>query len=791
MISLIKKEIRLFFCGPSAYLIGAIFFVVNACVLFILPNQYNLFDSGFASLSGFFEWMPLVFLFLIPALCMRSFSEEKKSGTLESLLTRPISDMAVVAGKWISIFIILLILLLPAFLYRYSISFLAAPVGNIDIAAFWGAFMGTILLGAASISVSIFMSACTRNQMIAFISSVVVCAAAFWGFEAVSRLPFFGRFDLQIASLGMDHHYKSLSRGVIDIRDVLYYLSFAAVFYWATVRMLQKRINTSPRSWIYVIGVILVLEVLVHLWPGRWDLTSDKRYTLIPISKEILKSNDSPVLVKIYLTGDLPAGFKQLEKSAKELLDEFRIYHPSLRYQFVDIYASENEKSKAIVDELIQKGLEPTQLEVKTKEGMVRRLIFPCAEVAFDGKIIPVSLLLPQLGQSAQETLNRSVENLELQFINAIRILFDPPSKKIAFLEGHGELSYQHTVYAGKELSLFYKTERLALTDTTSTLSDYELLIMAKPVLGFSESEKYLLDQYIMNGGKMLWLISPNNAQMDSLRTYETFLAQPEALNLDDIWFRYGFRVNKNIVLDMNSCPTPIVTGHIGQQPVIEFIPNIYRPILMPIDSLTGIKVDPLSSEFPASIDTISNSVRKEVLLITSNYSHKIKTPHVVASDLMRDNMEVEMFKEGPQNVSWWLEGKFESAFKAIRPASQAIVGYKSESKPTVMVVIADGNIIKNELDYKTGMVFPTGYDRYENRLYGNLDFITNVVHRMCGHSEWIHLKNRKVSWRLLDAGRVDKWKNEWSWINMLLPVVLLAGLGLGIRIERRKRFKE
>lgn len=196
MFAIVKKEIRSFFAGASAYLIGAVFLVLNGCVLFVLPTPYNLFDSGFAAMDGFFEWMPLVFLFLIPALCMRSFAEEKKAGTLESLLTRPVSEAAIVGGKWLAAGILLLLFLLPAFLYRYCMAELATPPGNIDRAAFWGAFIGVWLLGAVFISIGLFLSACTRNQMMAFILSAAACAVFYWGFDALSRLPLLGRIDL-------------------------------------------------------------------------------------------------------------------------------------------------------------------------------------------------------------------------------------------------------------------------------------------------------------------------------------------------------------------------------------------------------------------------------------------------------------------------------------------------------------------------------------------------------------------------------------------------------------------
>lgn len=789
MFAIVKKEIRSFFAGASAYLIGAVFLVLNGCVLFVLPTPYNLFDSGFAAMDGFFEWMPLVLLFLIPALCMRSFAEEKKAGTLESLLTRPVSEAAIVGGKWLAVGILLLQFLLPAFLYRYCMAELATPPGNIDRAAFWGAFIGVWLLGAVFISIGLFLSACTRNQMMAFILSAAACAVFYWGFDALSRLPLLGRIDLQTASLGLRHHYLSLSRGVLDIRDIAYYIILSAIFFALTVWRIARQKRSLKRPGIRLLCAILLLGITAVEWGGRWDLTADKRYTLLPVSKDILKQKTSPVFVKVYLTGDLPAAFKRMEKSLRELLDEFRRYRPDLRYRFIDIYDAEAGKRDALIRELMEKGLQPTQLEVKTKEGMNRRLIFPCAELTIGDKTLPLNLLQPQLGQDAQSTLNRSVENLELQLIQAIRLLEDPPAQRVAFLEGQGEWPFSRTLSVGKALSLFYRTERWAFGDTTP-LEAYDLLIMARPTEAFSDLEKYRIDQYIMQGGKLLWLIDPGNARLDSLRFKEEDLALLYPLNWEEVWFRYGFRVRNEAVLDLNACPSPVVTGYMGSRPLIEFIPNVYRPVLMPADSAIGRQMEPLCGEFVAGIDTIANGLVKRPWLQTSAYTRRIPLPHVISADLMREQLEPEQFTGGVQTVGWWIEGVFESAFKARRPETADAAAFRAQSEPTAMVVIGDGNLIRNDFDPRSGEAYPAGFDAYAGRLYGNQDFLIRTVHLLCGHPEWIPLRERQIAWRLLDATRVEATRSRWTLLLIGLPLCLLGALGFGLNYLRNKRFK-
>ncbi|MDE7148871.1 MAG: gliding motility-associated ABC transporter substrate-binding protein GldG [Bacteroidales bacterium] len=790
MFAIVKKEIRAFFAGPSAYLTGAVFLVLNVCVLFILPPPYNLFDSGFAAMDGFFEWMPFIFLFLIPALCMRGFAEEKKTGTLESLLTRPVPEAAIVGGKWLAVFILLLLFLLPAFLYRFCLSELASPPGNIDKAAFWGAFVGVLLLGAVFISISLCLSACTRNQMMAFILSAAACALFYRGFDALSRLPLFGRADLLTASLGLQYHYRSLSRGVIDIRDVAYCVILSAGFFGLTAWRIARQKPSLKRPAVRLAGLLVLSGIGAAVWGGRWDLTADKRYTLLPVTKDILKQYETPVLVKVYLTGDLPAAFKRMEKSLRELLDEFRLYRSDLRYRFVDIYESESAKSDALVRELMEKGLEPTQLEVKTKEGMTRRLIFPCAELTIGDRTLPINLLQPQLGQDAQSTLNRSVENLELQLIQAIRLMEDPPAQRVAFLEGHGEWPFGRTLSVGKALSLFYRTERWAFGDTTP-LEAYDLLIMARPTEAFSEAEKYRIDQYIMQGGKMLWLIDPGNAQMDSLRRKEEDLALLYPLNWEEVWFRYGFRIRNELVLDLNACPSPVVTGYMGNRPLIEFIPNVYRPVLLPVDSAVGRQLEPLCGEFAAGVDTIGNDIVKRPLLQTSAHTRRVPLPHAVSADLMREQIDPGCFDGGVQTVGWWLEGRFESAFKARRPETADFTSaFRARSEPTAMVVIGDGDLIRNDFDPRSGEALPAGFDAYAGRLYGNQDFLIRTVHLLCGHPEWIPLRERQIAWRLLDAARVEQTRGRWTVVLAAVPVALLFALGFGLGQLRKKNFR-
>lgn len=791
-----------------AYLILSLFYLANALILFVLPTGFNIFDSGYAGMDSFFAWTPWIFLLLVPALCMRSFSEEKKTGTLEMLLTRPLSALQIVAAKYGACLFLLFLALLPTFSYMYTVSSLAQPAGNIDTGAFWGAFLGLLLLGAAFTAVCIFMSSLTENQVVAFVLSVVACAVLYQGFSLFGAMSRQGEWAMWFSRLGIRYHYMSLSRGVVDIRDVVYYLGLVVIFGSLAIWKLSRYGSRRVRWCLPVVLLAVLSNGLAELLPLRWDMTSDKRYTLLPLTKEILGQRKTPVLVNVYLTGDLPAGFKRLEKSVREMLDEFRIYHPSLRYRFVDIYDVEDQQRQSLMEELAEKGLRPTQLEVKTKEGMTRRLVFPGAELRAGGKSVAVSLLSDQLGRGAEETLNRSVENIELQLINGIRTLFEKETREVAFLEGNGELSFTQTLSLGNALSTYYKTTRVELTDDPRCLlypdstgnwnPRYAAVVVARPTQRFDEARKYVLDQYLMNGGRILWLLDPGSGSLDSLRGESLFNAMIYDLNLEDLFFRYGFRLRNEMLLDKNAAPSPIVTGYMGNQPVIEFIPNYYCPVVefhteeLPEDKrILAHGVGPVRLQVAAGLDTIESSVSKTVLLRTSDYSYRIRLPHAMSADLMRNEIGLRRFDEPSQVVALLLEGGFSSAYPLVKPELRNADGFRfrKESVRTAMIVVADGDVARNDWIPQTRTPLPLGMDRYTMQTYGNGDLLMNSVHFLCGNPQYATLKPREVRLRLLDKAQLVRSRGSFTLLNFALPLGCVLLFGLGFTWNRKRRY--
>lgn len=807
MRALLAKEIRLFFSGPLAYLVLFVFFAVNALVLFVLPTPFNLFDAGYAALDPFFSWEPLMFLFLVPALCMRSFSEEKKSGTIEMLLTRPITRFQVVAAKFLAGFLLLMVSLLPAFLYMYVISALASPPGNLDLGAFWGAFTGLLLLGAVFTAVCVFMSSLTQNQVVAFVLSVAACTLLYAGFDLFAALIPEGGMSLSVSRLGISAHYASLSRGVFDFRDLAYYLTIVALFIALTVGRLDRNRRASLRLYILTASVVLVADVLAGIFPLRVDLTADKRYTLMPVTKDILRQGRQAVYVKVYLTGSLPAGFKRLERSVRETLDEFRLYRRDIHYTFTDIYAIEKEEDRqALMQDLAQRGIRPTQLEVKTKEGLTRRLVFPAAELRAGGRSVSVGLLSEQLGRGAEETLNNSIENIELQLVNAIRALDETEPQQVVFIDGNGELGYRQTLSFGNSLSSFYRVTRADLTANPASLLQkdslgtwkprYVAAVVASPCMPFTESQKAVLDQYVMYGGKLLWLLEAGNGSLDSLKGQAMFDAMPYHLNMEDLFFRYGFRLRGEMLLDRNAAPSPVITGYMGSQPVIEYLPNYYCPVVeaepagMGRAACMAQQTGAIRLEVASGIDTIENGLSKTVLLQTSPYSFRVRLPHAMSADLMRNPPDIRRFDQGRQTVALLVEGRFKTAYPLVRPELENAEDFirRKESDPSAMIVVGDGDMAKNGF-LPDGQVLPLGFDRYTGQMYGNGNFLMNAVHYLAGNEKWIDLKPRQVRLRLLDKTSLEKHKKKYTVLAFALPLGAVLVSGLLFTALRRKKY--
>ena len=552
--------------------------------------------------------------------------------------------------------------------------------------------------------------------------------------------------------------------------------------------------------------IIVLVNIIASFLFTRFDLTAEKRYTIAPATKKILQSLDDVVFFRVFLNGDLPPGFQRLSNETKEMLDEFRAYSDNIQYEFVN--PSDNPNAKDRNDAyrlLVEKGLQPTDLRVNKKGESSQMIIFPGAIVSYKGKEIPVQLLMAQLQEDPDQVLNTSVQSLEYNLASAIKSLKTAIKPRIAFIEGHGELNQLETIDLQNALSAFYSVDRIALnhkinslavrikSDSTHEvlLNKYRAVIIAKPVRPFDEKDKFLLDQFIMRGGKVLWLIDPVFASMDSLQKYNSTIGIPNDINLEDMLFNYGVRLNLNLVQDMNALQIPVKTGQIGNQPQFDFFKWYFFPVLIPtmnhpiVNGLNAVK-----TEFISSLDTVAApGIRKTWLLNTSPYSRTVNAPALIDLEILRERPDERMFRQGPQPVAVLLEGVFTSAFLYRIPPELSVnpvLDFRAKSRETKMIVMADGDLAKNSFSQKEGYPLPLGYDQYSRQTFGNRDLILNAVNYLCDDSGLISVRSRELKLRTLDANKVMSQRLFWQLLNVLLPVILIAGLGI-IRLQVRR----
>jgi ABC-2 type transport system permease protein len=559
---------------------------------------------------------------------------------------------------------------------------------------------------------------------------------------------------------------------------------------------------------LLALAVIVLVNVISAFVFTRIDLTAERRYSLSPATKKLLKSLNDIVFFKVYLEGDLPPGFRRLSNETKEMLDEFRAYNDNIQYEFVDPSGSGNAKERNDSYKLLsERGLQPTDLRVNEKGQSSRLIIFPGAIVSYRGREVPVQLLMTQVGQDPDKVLNSSVQQLEYNLASAIQKLKQAYKPRVAFIQGQDELNGMETADIHDALSEYYTVEDVAIDHKINSLAirlksdsthdkltnKFRAIIIAGPKKPFDEKDKFLLDQYIMRGGKVLWLLDPVFASMDSLAKFGTTMGIANNMNLEDILFDYGVRLNTDLVMDLTALPIPVKTGQIGDQPQFEFFPWYFFPLLTPRSSQPIVNgMNAVKSEFISSLDTTDlPGVKKTILLTTSNYSRKVTAPVYISLDILRKQPDERMYNSGPQTVAVLLEGNFVSAFEFRIPpelAESKELGFLPKSiHPAKMIVIGDGDIIKNQFQVQKGYVLPLGFDQYTRQTFGNKDFILNAVNYLTDDSGLITVRSRELKMRLLDMTKADKQRLFWQLLNTLLPVLLVLGFGI-VKLRLRKR---
>jgi ABC-2 type transport system permease protein len=532
--------------------------------------------------------------------------------------------------------------------------------------------------------------------------------------------------------------------------------------------------------------VLILFNIINQKFYTRIDLTKDNRYTIAKVTEDLINKIDKQLLIKVYLEGDFPSEFKRLQIETRQFLEELSAKNSRIKVQFI---RPDNQREK-----LIKAGMIPSQLTVKEDGILSNAIIFPWAEILYKNKTNKVSLLTNGTAQSQEDQLEKAIENLEFSFSNAIYELQEEKEKKIAVLSGNGELSDVQLYSFLSEVTKKHRLAKFTLDSVTTNplktlldLQQFDLTIIAKPTQPFTENEKLVLDQYIINGGKTLWMLENVQADTDSLYNNGSMLAYPRDLNLTDFFFSYGLRVNATLLQDLYAAKIPLATGNIGNKPQFQNLNWFYHPLVSgnPNHAISK-NITPVRLRFANQIDTLQNNLKKTPLLMSSILTKKVGTPAIIELNSIANEPREEEFSSGFQITGLLTEGLFNSMYTdRVKPFS--IHNFRKKSLYNKMVVISDGDIGRNQL--QKGKPFDLARDKWTDEQFGNKEFLLNVVDYLLDDNGLIELRNKNIQINLLDKKRAYQEKTYWQFVNIIFPLTALLTFGLLFQYLRKKKY--
>lgn len=566
-------------------------------------------------------------------------------------------------------------------------------------------------------------------------------------------------------------------------------------------RLKVKKQSKKRNGYIKIVGflvVLILLNVLAQHFYTRFDFTKERRYTLNQKTKDNLAKTNRDITITVFLDGEIPAAFKRLQNATKDLLNDYKAYSDAnikiiFEDPLKDIPANEQD---TVINKYLGIGIKPITINLKNDAGITQKLIFPMALIESGNVQIPVNLLQKTGGAATdyEENITSSIQNLEYAFTSTLKRLISGVSPKIGFTEGHGEPSNLYLYDAITSLSQQYYVGRVDLKLMTKQgLDDLNVLIIEKPQQALTEVEKYKINYFVMKGGKVVWAIDQVNAELDSLEKRPQEMAFNRQLNIDDMLFEYGTRINYNLITDVNCAMIPYATGNPGQQAQIDTAPWLYYPVFMPDTSSSVVKnIDGIKGQFVSTVDTIGvPNVSKKVILQTSPYNKVFETPKMLSLQMLAVQPSQKDYTSIPKATGVLLEGSFKSVFLN-RPVPAGInenYNVPVNSKPTKMIVIGDGDVFLNQVNKSDNTPFPLGFDRYTQQNYGNKALLLNIADYLTDDDNLIALRNKEIKVRLLDRAKLRTEKTKWQLINAAVPLLLLICFAIFQHYYRKHKY--
>ena len=585
---------------------------------------------------------------------------------------------------------------------------------------------------------------------------------------------------------------------------------------------MSKNINIQSKQFkrrtllglLAVLGIVVVVNILSSFLFYRIDLTKDKRHSLSKSTIEMLKNLEDRVYFRVYLKGkDQPADYQLFAKQVEQMLQTFRSYSKNVYYEFIDpIEGKTNEEVNGILGEFVKKGLEPIPISREDAGGYSTHVVIPGAIVSYRNREYPAKVVVAD--PSGADWLKYSNEELEYNLVAPVRRLLKTDKPKVAYLDGHGELDFWSTCWTAMQLQRFYNVSRITLDGKINALRNisiedtvsgnlvlgknkYDVLIVAQPTQPFKEYDKYVIDQFIMRGGKVLWLIDNTTASLDSLRAAPEFFATPRALYINDLFFTYGVRFNTDLIQDLSCLPVPQQVSVIGDQPQYKFMVFPYCLDIVNFGNHPIVRnLKDVKSDFAGSIDLVGNNadLTKTVLMTTSERTKVVPTPSIVTLrvGLVKPNLQEYSYRNVP--VAVLVEGNFQSAFKGILPIEFDTIkelDFRDHSEYTRQIFVSDGDIIRNPFDSKRNQPYPAGYDIYTRQTFDNTEFIVNCVNYLCADDDLLQLRAKNFKIGSLNSEKVRNHKMLLAALNIGIPLLLIALMGTLLIVMRKVRFSK